>query len=183
MRTRHLQTRFILAGVALVMMTVVSGLWSAWTFARLSTVAGRTIRSSQRIIDLTAAISNGLEREDDAFLIAMSGDREQAQQKLSGERRELAALYSELLVSLDEPNEKRAAVALQKHVDQYHGAGDALLSLTDQRAMTTAYQQHVNPAHCVRRWATAPGFANSTSARCNSRRSASAMTRGERRSW
>ena len=53
MRTRHLQTRFILAGVALVMMTIVSGLWSAWTFARLSTVAGRTIRSSQRIIDLT----------------------------------------------------------------------------------------------------------------------------------
>ena len=48
MRTRHLQTRFILAGVALVMMTIVSGLWSAWTFARLSTVAGRTIRSSQR---------------------------------------------------------------------------------------------------------------------------------------
>jgi NtrC-family two-component system sensor histidine kinase KinB len=146
MRTRHLQTRFILAGVALVMMTIVSGLWSAWTFARLSTVAGRTIRSSQRTMDLTAALSNALEREDDAFLIAMSGDREQARQKLSGERRQFAALYSNLLKSLEEPDEKGAAAALQRHVEQYHAAGDALLSLTDQSAMTTAYQQHVNPA-------------------------------------
>ena len=102
MRTRHLQNRFILAGVALVMMTIVSGLWSAWTFARLSTEAGRTIRSSQRIMDLTAALSNALEREDDAFLIAMSGDREQARQKLSGERRRFAELYSNLLASLNE---------------------------------------------------------------------------------
>lgn len=146
MRTRHLQTRFILAGVALVMMTIVSGLWSAWTFARLSTEAGRTIRSSQRIMDLTAALSNALEREDDAFLIAMSGDREQARQKLSGERRRFAELYSNLLASLNETDEKRAAAALQKHVEQYHAAGDALLSLTDQRTMTAAYQQHVNPA-------------------------------------
>ena len=45
---RHLQTRFISAGVLLVMTTVVSGIWSAWTFARLSAVAGRTIQSSQQ---------------------------------------------------------------------------------------------------------------------------------------
>ena len=138
MRTRHLQTRFILAGVALVMMTIVSGLWSAWTFARLSTVAGRTIRSSQRTMDLTAALSNALEREDDAFLIAMSGAREQASQKLSGERRQFAELYSNLLASLEEPDERRAAAALQKHVNQYRAAGDALMSLSDQRAMTVS---------------------------------------------
>ena len=60
---RHLQTRFILAGVLLVMTTIVSGIWSAWTFARLSAVAGRTIQSSQRAMDLTALLSNALERE------------------------------------------------------------------------------------------------------------------------
>ena len=36
MKIRHLQTRFILAGVLLVMTTIVSGIWSAWTFARLT---------------------------------------------------------------------------------------------------------------------------------------------------
>ena len=56
MKIRHLQTRFILAGVLLVMTTIVSGIWSAWTFARLTAVAGKTLEVSQQTIDLTAVL-------------------------------------------------------------------------------------------------------------------------------
>ena len=93
MNIRHLQTRFILAGILLVMTTVVSGMWSAWTFARLSAVAGKTIQKSQRTIDLSAVLSDALEREDDALLLAMSGEREQAQKKLAAERARFAQSY------------------------------------------------------------------------------------------
>ncbi len=65
----------------LVMTTILSGLWSAWTFARLTAVAGKALQVSRRTIDLTAVLSDALEREDDALLLAVSGNREQAKGK------------------------------------------------------------------------------------------------------
>ena len=56
MKIRYLRTRFILAGVLLVMTTILSGLWSAWTFARLTAVAGQTLQVSQRTIDLASVL-------------------------------------------------------------------------------------------------------------------------------
>jgi hypothetical protein len=71
MKGRRLQTRFILAGGLLVMTTVICGIWSAWTFARLSTVVGNTLRENQETIDLTAVLASALEREDDALLLGV----------------------------------------------------------------------------------------------------------------
>ena len=80
----HLQTRFIFASVLLVMTTIVSGIWSALTFARLTAAAGRTLEVSQRTIYLTAALSDALEREDDALLLAVTGERAGASQAHGG---------------------------------------------------------------------------------------------------
>ncbi len=146
MKIRHLQTRFILAGVLLVMTTVVSGIWSAWTFAHLSAVVGRTIQRSRHTIDLSAALADALEREDDALLLAMSGNREQAQQKLSAERARFAQSYEELAQGLDERNEKQAVSELQEHAAQYRAAGDALFSMVGQPQATKWYYEKVNPA-------------------------------------
>jgi NtrC-family two-component system sensor histidine kinase KinB len=146
MKIRHLQTRFILAGGLLVTTTIVSGLWSAWTFSRLSAVAGKTLQTSNQTIGLTAMLSNALEREDDAFLLAMSGDREQARQRLRAERSRFATDYASLLKSLREPDEEQAAAALLRHVDEYRAAGDAMLGIAGQGGMMAIYQQRVNPA-------------------------------------
>jgi hypothetical protein len=145
-KMRRLQSRFIVAGTLLVMTTVVSGLWSAWTFARLSTVAGKTLQTSQQTTDLTAVLSNALEREDDAFLLAMGGEHEQAQRKLLAERQQFAASYLRLLKNLDQPDEKSAAAALQKYVVEYRAAGDALLAMIGQQDTAAVYQHRVNPA-------------------------------------
>ncbi len=146
MKIRHLQTRFILAGGLLVMTTVISGLWSAWTFARLSAVAGKTLQTSQQMTDLTSVLSNALEREDDAFLLAMSGDRQQARESLQVQRQRFAAAYASLLKTISQPDEKKAAAALRRHVDEYRAAGDALFSMAGQSNMTAIYQHGVNPA-------------------------------------
>jgi NtrC-family two-component system sensor histidine kinase KinB len=146
MKIRHLQTRFILAGVLLVMTTIVSGIWSAWTFARLTAVAGKTLQISQRTIDLTAVLSDALEREDDALLLAVSGNREQAQGKLRAERQRFAQSYATLLRTLDRADEKQAASALQQHASEYRTAGDVLLSRVGQRDAMALYNQRVNPA-------------------------------------
>jgi len=145
-KIRHLQTRFILAGILLVTTTVFSGIWSAWTFARLSTAAGRTIQRSQLTIDLSAVLSDALEREDDALLLAMSGDRVQAQKKLAAERARFTQAYDHLVQGLDESAEAQAADKLKHHVAQYRAAGDALLSTVTQGDATRWYYQNVNPA-------------------------------------
>src|SRR5262249_19803483 len=133
MKIKHLQTRFILAGILLVMTTVVSGIWSAWTFAHLSAEAGRTIQKGQLTTDLSAVLADALEREDDALLLAMSGDRGQAHKKLAAERMRFAQAYDRLKQSLDERDERQAAAQLAKHAAQYRAAGDALLSTVVQQ--------------------------------------------------
>jgi len=146
MKIAHLQTRFILAGGLLVMTTIVSGLWSAWTFARLSAVAGKTLQTGRQMTDLTAVLANALEREDDAFLLAVSGDREQARRKLQSQRQRFSDAYASLAKLLSQPDEKKAAAALLQHVNEYRAAGDALLAKAPQNNMAEIYQRSVNPA-------------------------------------
>jgi len=146
MKIRHLQTRFILAGVLLVMATILSGLWSAWTFARLTAVAGKTLQVSRRTIDLTAVLSDALERQDDALLLAVSGNRQQAKEKLQAERQRFTRSYNNLLRTLDQSREKEAASALQRHATEYGAAGDVLLSMAGDRDAMAVYYQRVNPA-------------------------------------
>lgn len=146
MKVRHLQTRFILAGALLVATTIVSGIWSAWSFAHLSAVAGRTLEVSRHTIYLTAALSDALEREDDALLLAVTGEHKLAQVKLLAERRRFTNAYADLLASLGDSAESRAAAALQTHATQYRAAGDAFLSMAGQRDAMTVYYKRVNPA-------------------------------------
>ncbi|HKA54386.1 MAG TPA: hypothetical protein VKJ47_12060, partial [Candidatus Binatia bacterium] len=146
MKVRRLQTRFILAGGLLVMTTVVCGMWSAWTFARLSTVVGNTLRENQESIDLTAVLASALEREDDALLLAVNGDVERARQELVAQRQRFDQSYRRLLGSLSDGEEQEAAEALRKHVDTYRAAGDALLAAVRQPDAGTRYHEQVNPA-------------------------------------
>jgi two-component system, NtrC family, sensor histidine kinase KinB len=146
MKIRHLQTRFILAGGLLVLTTVLSGIWSAFTFAHLSKAAGKALQTSRDVTDLTAILSNALEREDDAIVLALNGDRAKAQQELGAERQRFDSAYGELAATLNEPDEKRAVLALQTDVDRYRAAGDALLSSSAQPNWAATYLKRVNPA-------------------------------------
>jgi NtrC-family two-component system sensor histidine kinase KinB len=142
MRTRHLQTRFVLAGCLLVTTTVASGLWSAVTFARLSAVTADALREGQEKIDLTAQLAGSLEREDDALLLALSGETDRAARDLATERRRGDALYDRLLAVRGDDGSVRA---LRADLDTYRAAGSDLVAAAGRPGALERYHQHVNP--------------------------------------
>jgi NtrC-family two-component system sensor histidine kinase KinB len=147
MRWRQLQTRFILAGCLLVLTTVGSSLWSALTFARLSTVVGDSLRQSQQPIDLAAELASSLEREDDALLLALSGDMDRARRELASERHRGDECYRRLEAKLQEGGrvEREIADSLKPEVDAYRSAGTALIADSSKPDALERYHRQVNP--------------------------------------
>ncbi len=108
-----LRTRFLLSGAALVLTTVASGVWSALAFARFSQVVGDTLRASEQTTEATASVAGALEREDDALLLALSGEAH-ADQRLAVERASVEASFARLDALLATPPEHEAAAALRE---------------------------------------------------------------------
>jgi NtrC-family two-component system sensor histidine kinase KinB len=145
MRIHRLQTRFLLAGGLLVTATVVGGAWSALTFARLGAMVDRTLHESQETIDLAALAASALEREDDAVLLALTGNVTEARKQRLVQQQQFEDAYQRLLPLMHDPEEQEAAAALRRHADQYRAAGDALLAAAGQATANQQYHDHVNP--------------------------------------
>jgi NtrC-family two-component system sensor histidine kinase KinB len=146
MRFRSLQTRFLLAGCLIVVITVAGGAWSVFAFASLSAVVGDTLRGSQETIDLTGSLGDMLEREDDALLLALTGKVRNARSDVAQHRQDFDESFARLMSRLSDAEEREAARALREHVDAYRVIGDALLGTADQPAARELYHQKVNPA-------------------------------------
>jgi NtrC-family two-component system sensor histidine kinase KinB len=146
MPIRRLQTRFILAGCLLVLTTIACGVWSIWTFAHLGSMVDRTLGESQEPIDLTAILASALEREDDALLLSLTGERERARTELKTQRQRFEEAFARLMPLMKEPQEQAAAAALRNHVDAYRTAGDALVEKAGEPNAREDYHQRVNPA-------------------------------------
>ena len=143
----RLQTRFILAGTLLVLATVGSSLWSAWALARLSAVVDRTLQDSQAVIDLTTALAGSLEREDDALLLALSGNVDVAEKQLARERQRGEAHYVQLLSELkvEEVEERSLVQQLRTEMDAYRQAASNLTTAAGQPDGLKRYHEGANP--------------------------------------
>ena len=128
MKFQSLQTRFLVAGCLLVITTVAGGVWSVIRFAQVSAAVGQTLRESQESIDLTASLSDSLEREDDALLLALNGKIRNARSEVVQQRQDFDDSYRRLLPLLSAADERGAGQGLREHVDAYRLAGDGLLS-------------------------------------------------------
>jgi hypothetical protein len=93
----------------------------------LSGVVGQTIKESQETIDLTTSLSDTLEREDDALLLALNGKIRNARSEVAHQRQDFDDAYGRLFTLLTEADERAAGQALREHAGAYHLAGDALL--------------------------------------------------------
>jgi NtrC-family two-component system sensor histidine kinase KinB len=147
MRFRHLQTRFLLAGVLLVLAAVIGGVWSAVTLAGLSAVVDQTLRGSQATIDLSAALAGSLEREDDALLLqGLGGGLDRTRRELALERGRGDDTYHRLLevLPLGDTAERKIADRLREEIDRYRAAGDELLTAGQPTALER-YHLRVNP--------------------------------------
>ena len=144
---RHrLQTRFILAGGLLVAATVGSSVWSAFTFIRLNRAVDETIRVSQETIDLSAELHSSLEREDDALLLFLSGNVEQARRELEAERRRGDRGFERLTRLVTDGNEQALLAQLRQQIERYRAAGDALLDSGGKPGGLEQYHLQVNPS-------------------------------------
>jgi NtrC-family two-component system sensor histidine kinase KinB len=128
MKFMSLQSRFLVAGCLLVLATVAGGLWSVLMFARLSAVVGETLQESQETIDLTTNLSDTLEREDDALLLALSGKVRNARSEVAQQRQDFDSSHGRLNTLLTESDERNAGQGLREHVEEYRTAGDILLA-------------------------------------------------------
>jgi NtrC-family two-component system sensor histidine kinase KinB len=147
MKVRHLRTRFILAGCLFASIAVGCGLWSAWTLARLGRVVDRTLQDSQATIDLAAALADSLEREDDALLLALSGDAEGANRALFAERRRGDDAHERLRSRLAGAGDDGAAVVadLGRTIGEYRAAASALMEGAGRPDPLKRYHERVNP--------------------------------------
>jgi signal transduction histidine kinase len=146
MSPRTLRMRFLLAGVLLMAVMAACGAWSVVTFTRLSAVISETLRENQGKIDLTAALASGLEREDDALLLALTGDANKARSECEEARRRFEDNFSRLQAMLATKDEWEASNALRRHVDAYRRASDTLLGTRDPGQARETYHEYVNPA-------------------------------------
>jgi two-component system, NtrC family, sensor histidine kinase KinB len=147
MRTKRLQTRFTLAGALLVLATVGSSLWSAWNFARLSAVVDDTLRDSQAAVDLTTALAGSLEREDDALLLAVSGNADLAPKQMEAVRQRGEERYQQLLSALkdDALGEQSLVLRLRREIDDYRKEGSDLIEAATEPDVLKRYHERVNP--------------------------------------
>ncbi len=145
MKPRRLQTRFVVAGFLFAVATVASGIWSAYTFIQLSRLIDETLRQSQREIDLTATLASALEREDDALLLAVNGDRERAAREVAEQRALFDQAYGVLWAIVRDPAQREMAVSLRGNADAYRAAGDKLLAGARLPQAPGLYHKVVNP--------------------------------------
>jgi two-component system, NtrC family, sensor histidine kinase KinB len=143
----RLQTRFLWAGCLLIAATIGSSIWSALTFRRLTTVVNATLSESQETVDLCSELHSSLEREDDALLLFLAGDVEQARRALDDERRRGDEGYERLVGRLQESDaeEKGIAGELRRQIGRYRVAGDALIHASRPSDGLERYHGQVNP--------------------------------------
>ncbi len=147
MRMNKLQTRFMLAGVLLVLAPVGIGLWSAWTFSHLSLTVRTTLQASQETVDFATELAGSLEREDDAYLLAVSGNIDKAVLELAKERQRGDLFYDQLrpLLRAGTLAEETLSRSLHAEMEAYRAAGNELLTSARQPDALKRYHNQVNP--------------------------------------
>lgn len=144
MHLRRLNTRFVLSSFALVTTTIACGVFSAWTLAHLSNVVDSTLASSQATIDLASLLATSVEREDDALLLALTGDAARARTELATQRTALDDVLGRLLALHLTPEEQAIARQFQTDAAAYRQRCDEFLR--SERLAAERYHTSVNPA-------------------------------------
>ncbi|MBX3162069.1 MAG: HAMP domain-containing protein [Deltaproteobacteria bacterium] len=144
---RSLRSRFVVTSLVLLFATVVTGLWSWIVFVRLGRVVDRTLEGRQAAIDLAATMTTALEREDDALLLAISGELERAHTELRAQRAGFDTAFASF-AGVGPDDERVIASALGEEVAMYRRRVDTLLASLPRLTVELAHQYYhaeVNP--------------------------------------
>jgi NtrC-family two-component system sensor histidine kinase KinB len=141
---RGLRLRFMVASGLLVLTTVVAGAWTLVSLSRLGRMVSETVRDSDIISAATANVSGGLEREDDALLLLLSGDQ-RARSALAHERAVVTGALTTLLAELTQQGERDLMTDLHVEIAAYRAAADRVAASAPERDALARYHLEANP--------------------------------------
>jgi NtrC-family two-component system sensor histidine kinase KinB len=128
----------------MVCATVISSVWTLVALSRLSGVVTDTVRDSEGVTAVTSKLSGALEREDDAVLLILAGDRRGAA-VLAKEREVVDRAVAELFDVLGPADEQELARPLESALRAYRRAADSVAAVASEREALVQYHQQANP--------------------------------------
>ena len=140
----RLRLRFVVAAGLLVLTTVTASVWTFYALTRLSGVVTDTVQQSELVTAVTSRLAGALEREDDAVLLILAGDR-RGTQVLVSERATADRAIDELFNVLGPTDERELASPLQAEMRAYRHAADAVVLLAAEQEALLQYHQKANP--------------------------------------
>ncbi len=144
-RGMSLYRRFYLVALLIVVTTIASGAYAAWTFYSLNHILDRTLDQVRESVSVIAKISKALEREDDAILMAIGGRTDAAQAALEEERANYRHAREGLVSLLTKPEESSAVEALDRETREFRRLGDEILRAAATPNLLERYYAEVNP--------------------------------------
>jgi NtrC-family two-component system sensor histidine kinase KinB len=142
-RVVGLRTRFLAAGVLLVLTTVAAGAWTLFVLSRLAAVAATTVRDTDEVTSATAAVASALEREDDAMLLILGG-AENGRGSLDDARSVTDRARDRLRQDSSSGVQEHIASELDRAVLEYRNAVDAVVAAPGDQPLER-YHRQANP--------------------------------------
>jgi signal transduction histidine kinase/HAMP domain-containing protein len=139
-----LRLRFGVAAILLVLTTIIATIWTLAALSRVSGIVTDTVRDSEAVTAVTSTLAGALEREDDAVLLILSGDR-QGMAVLARERTIVDKALADLFDVLGPADEQELANPLRAELQAYRHAADALTRVASERDALVQYHQRANP--------------------------------------
>jgi NtrC-family two-component system sensor histidine kinase KinB len=143
---KSLRARFFLAGAAIVLVMAAMGYACAFMFARVSRVVGDELRRDEASAELVTTLTSALEDEDDALLLALSGDHAGADKNRVVEQRRFDIALSDLRANTQRQEERLTLDRLERHVRTFRATGDRLLAQQDGADARAVYDADTTPA-------------------------------------
>ncbi len=142
-RRFSLRLRFAVASALLLVTTLIVGASAAAVLSRLNRLLETTMRGSDEATDAIASVASGLEREDDALLVVLSGEAT-AMPQLADARATVDTRVDRLDNILDAPEEQDMVDALRRAIRAYRTCADRVVG-TDPEVALVRYHREANP--------------------------------------
>ncbi|GAA4435967.1 response regulator [Bremerella cremea] len=146
MNFRHLRTHFLVAGFLLLAAIGSAGAWSIVTIEQMGARMGDTLNTHQQTIDIAVEMITLLEEEDEAILMALNGQTEEALAKLKAERDAFEKACINLEPLLESEQDHHNFQLARVHVEQFRQVSDSLLVEVFSHEAFDNYVNIVHPA-------------------------------------
>jgi NtrC-family two-component system sensor histidine kinase KinB len=139
-----LRARFVVACGVLVLTSALAGVWTLRALASLSSVVGQTVEGLDVVAATTSELSDSLEREDDALLLAV-GDSSRGRSSLDSKRALVDAAANMLLGVKGVLPLPPATTGLRESISVYRQVADKIIEDRHSADRLLRYHRGAHP--------------------------------------